>query len=82
MELTARRIFDYAGQRLAVGQRFVATPRDAEILVLIGAAAPAVVPPAGRDLVTQAVEAGGEAPPVHATPKRRRYKRRDLRADE
>lgn len=72
MKLTAEKSFTYGGKRYAPGDPIEAKPRDARLLLAIGRA---------RVLVEPVAETVVNEPSLDEKPKRK-YKRRDLKAED
>lgn len=75
--IVATKDYPYGTRKLKVGDRFEATERDADLLVKIGMATPVTVTTRAMSPDTPTVDVTPESP----RPKRR-YRRRDLQAEE
>lgn len=75
--IVATKDYPYGTRKLKVGDRFEATDRDADLLVKIGMAKPVTVTTRAMSPAAPTGDVTSESP----RPKRR-YRRRDLQAEE
>lgn len=80
MRLTATQSFPYDGRQLRAGDEFEASARDAEVLMRAGRAEASAA--SSKPAETEAEAAPAEEEAALLAKPRRRYKRRDLMAEE
>jgi len=81
MKMIATKSFTYAGKPRKPGDEFDVTGRDVRLLSAVGRAKPAPPPPPPKPVKRDTVAEEPAAQPDEAKPRKGRYRRRDMKAE-